>query len=81
MTDVELVRKKLAQIELFDVLAAAGWIEPGLGTAMRRAVGLRSLLVHGYAAVDPKIVRDVVENRLSDVDGFVASVRARIGAS
>jgi uncharacterized protein YutE (UPF0331/DUF86 family) len=64
--------------ELFDLLSRAGWIDATLASAMRRAIGFRNLLVHGYAAVDPRIVGDVLENRLGDVDAFVAAIRARI---
>jgi uncharacterized protein YutE (UPF0331/DUF86 family) len=34
--------------------------------------------VHGYAEVDPKIVRDVVEHHLGDLDAFVAAIRTRL---
>jgi uncharacterized protein YutE (UPF0331/DUF86 family) len=66
--------------ELFDLLAAAGWIDATLAGSMRRAIGFRNLLVHGYAAVDPRIVRDVLDSRLGDVEAFVAAVRARLPA-
>jgi uncharacterized protein YutE (UPF0331/DUF86 family) len=44
-------------------------------------VGFRNILVHGYATVDPKIVRNVVENRLDDLTDFVTAVRARLSRS
>ena len=43
-------------------------------------VGFRNVLVHGYAEVDPAIVRDVVEHHLGDLDAFVAAMRARLRA-
>lgn len=43
--------------ELFDLLASAGWIDAELATALRRSVGFRNVLVHGYTAVDVAIVR------------------------
>ncbi len=79
VSDDELGEARTNQ-ELFDLLAGAGWIDRSLAGAMRRAIGFRNLLVHGYASVDPKIVRDVLENRLTDVDDFVRSVRARLGS-
>ncbi|MBI4951830.1 MAG: DUF86 domain-containing protein [Myxococcales bacterium] len=63
--------------ELFDLLARAGLVDPDLATRMRRAVGFRNILVHGYASVDARVVRDVLEHRLDDLLAFVASVRAR----
>jgi uncharacterized protein YutE (UPF0331/DUF86 family) len=44
--------------ELFDLLVAAGWLERDLGERLRRMVGLRNILVHGYTAVDPAIVAE-----------------------
>ncbi len=64
--------------ELFDLLAAHGWIGTDLAAALRRAIGFRNVLVHGYAAVDVAVVRDVVAHRLTDLDVFVAAVRDRL---
>jgi uncharacterized protein YutE (UPF0331/DUF86 family) len=65
--------------ELFALLARAGWIDARLAGALQRAIGFRNLLVHGYAAVDPARVREVLEHRLDDLLAFVAAVRDRIG--
>jgi uncharacterized protein YutE (UPF0331/DUF86 family) len=45
---------------------------------LQAMAGLRNILVHGYQQVDNAIVRDVVENRLQDLLGFVAEVRERL---
>lgn len=63
--------------DLFHMLAGAGWIEAPLAEELRRAVSFRNVLVHGYTAVDPAVVRDVVENRLGDLLAFVAAIRNR----
>lgn len=63
--------------ELFDLLAAHGWIPSDLATRLRDMAGFRNVLVHGYAEVDPAIVRDVVEHHLGDLEAFVSAVRAR----
>lgn len=65
--------------ELFLLLAKHGWIEPPLARQLAAATGFRNILVHGYAAVDLEIVRDVVLHRLDDMLAFVASIRARLG--
>ncbi len=65
--------------ELFELLARAGWIGADLAMNLRRAIGFRNVLVHGYTAVDVSVVRDVVENRLDDLLAFAAAVRARLG--
>lgn len=45
---------------------------------MRAAVGFGNVLVHGYATVDPKIMRDVLRNRLGDMEEFVRQIRSRL---
>lgn len=64
--------------ELFDRLARAGWIDDALAARMRRAVGLRNVLVHGYAAVDPAVLRDVLERHLGDLLAFAAAIERRL---
>jgi len=64
--------------QLFETLAHAGWLPTPQSDRLRKMAGFRNLLVHGYAAVDPEIVRDVVENHLGDLLDFVAAVRGRL---
>jgi uncharacterized protein YutE (UPF0331/DUF86 family) len=64
--------------ELFDLLARHGWIDEDQAMRLRRMTGFRNILVHGYAEVDPMIVRDVVDHHLGDLDAFVSAVRDRL---
>jgi len=64
--------------QLFEILARKGWLPAALAHQLRDMAGFRNVLVHGYAAVDPRIVRDVVENRLGDLLAFVAEMRRRL---
>jgi uncharacterized protein YutE (UPF0331/DUF86 family) len=64
--------------DLFELLGRAGWLEAALVRSLEKAVGFRNILVHGYAAVSPAVVRDVVENHLGDLSAFVAAVRAKL---
>ncbi len=64
--------------ELFTLLERAGWLSADLSGRLVRMTGMRNVLVHGYTAVDLRLVRDVVENHLGDLDEFVAAVRARL---
>ena len=64
--------------ELFDILARNGWLPLPLAAALRDMAGFRNILVHGYTAVDPRIVRDVVLYRLDDFIAFVTSIRSRL---
>ena len=63
--------------EIFDLLLRGGWVSVDLAGALRRMAGFRNVIVHGYRQVDVSVVRDVLENRLDDLLGFVAAVRAR----
>ncbi len=64
--------------ELFELLARGGWLEPAQVPDLQRMVGFRNLLVHEYGRVNLVIVREVIENRLGDLEGFVARLRARL---
>ncbi len=48
-----------------------------LADSLRRMVGFRNVLVHGYDEVDLGVVQDVMANRLGDLLALVAAVRAR----
>ncbi len=63
---------------LFDPLVGDGWLRPEQVPSLRSMAGFRNILVHGYADVDLGVVRDVLRNRLTDLLGFVASVRERL---
>ena len=65
--------------EVFDLLERASVVPAELATTLRRMVGLRNVLVHGYDDVDLAIVRDILERRLDDLLAFVRSVRVRFG--
>lgn len=67
--------------ELFDLLARRGWMPAADAELLGNMIGFRNLLVHGYGDVDPRLVRDVVENRLGDLLKFVESVRSRFPQS
>ena len=63
--------------QLFERLAADHWVSPGQQRTLVAMVGFRNILVHGYATVDPAIVRNVVENHLEDLTAFVVAIRDR----
>jgi uncharacterized protein YutE (UPF0331/DUF86 family) len=65
--------------ELVDLLERSGWLPADLATTMRRMVGFRNILVHGYETVDVGVVREIVEERLGDLLAFVAAVRNGLG--
>jgi len=64
--------------ELFELLATAGWIDRPLMERLRRMVGMRNILVHGYTKVDPAQLRLAVTNDLGDLLAFAAQLRKRL---
>jgi uncharacterized protein YutE (UPF0331/DUF86 family) len=64
--------------ELFALLETNGWLSSSLGLELRKMAGFRNLLVHGYAEVDPRLVADIVINRLGDMSGFAMEIRRRL---
>jgi uncharacterized protein YutE (UPF0331/DUF86 family) len=66
--------------ELFDLLREGKWIDDQLALVLRRAIGFRNVLVHGYTTVDLAVVIDVLKNRLDDLLRYVAIIRARLDA-
>jgi uncharacterized protein YutE (UPF0331/DUF86 family) len=63
--------------ELFDLLARGGWIDEPLAESLRRMVGFRNVLVHGYDDVDLRVVQDVMQHHLDDLLALVRAVRRR----
>lgn len=67
--------------ELFDLLTGAGWIGEGQRAVLRQMAGFRNLVVHGYMAVDLKLVRNILARHLDDLLEFVRIIRARLPAA
>ena len=66
--------------ELFDLLQRHHWLSSALTETMRKMVGFRNIVVHGYQSVDPAIMRDIVEHRLDDLLAFTAAITSRLHA-
>ena len=66
--------------QLFELLERNHWLSSELTATMVKMVGFRNIVVHGYQSVDPRILRDVVENRLEDLLAFVNAIRMRLNA-
>jgi uncharacterized protein YutE (UPF0331/DUF86 family) len=64
--------------QLFEALVANGWLPDALSQPLARLAGFRNVLVYGYEEVDKAVVRDVVENRLDDLLGYVSAVRSTL---
>ena len=66
--------------ELFDHLAAGGWISRDLAAKLGDMAGFRNVLVHGYQDVNLDVVVDAVRNRLEGLVTFVTAIRRRLPA-
>lgn len=64
--------------ELFDLLQKADYIPAELARELEKMAGFRNVLVRGYDDVDLAIVRDIVDNRLSDLSRFADCIRAQL---
>jgi uncharacterized protein YutE (UPF0331/DUF86 family) len=64
----------------FTVLEENGVIEAGLAERMRALAGLRNRLVHIYAEVDDRIVRESLPEGLQDLSDF-SQAMARLASS
>ncbi|MGB5735154.1 MAG: DUF86 domain-containing protein [Thiohalocapsa sp.] len=60
---------------LFELLVRAGRVPSDLAPVLSDMAGFRNILVHGYQAVDPAVVRDVVVHRLPDLLRLVDALR------
>lgn len=59
--------------DAMSLLGRHGVLAPGLAEALRRAVGFRNVLVHGYVVVDDTVVIRQLED-LSDLEQFVGAI-------
>jgi uncharacterized protein YutE (UPF0331/DUF86 family) len=66
--------------ELFALLQQDHWLSSELTQTMHQMVGFRSIVVHGYQSVDPRIMRDIVEHRLDDLLAFMTMIKSRLAA-
>ena len=64
--------------ELFVLLQRHHWLSLELADTMGKMVGFRNIVVHGYQSVDPRIMRDIVENRLDDLLAFTTAIKTRL---
>ena len=63
----------------FDLLAGHRVIDRGLAEEMRRAVGLRNLIAHGYSLVDHQRIQDGYREGVASLRRFLAAVAEKAG--
>jgi uncharacterized protein YutE (UPF0331/DUF86 family) len=62
-----------------EILAGHGLLSPKLLSSAISMAGFRNIAVHDYAALDPAIIRAIVDKHLPDLDAFLATLIARLG--
>lgn len=67
--------------EAFTRLQEHGVITTPTATALARAAGLRNVVAHGYAGVDPTMVHAGATQGLTDLDGFARELASWVAAS
>lgn len=63
----------------FELLVRAGWLDQAALPSLAAMAGFHNIVVHAYQAVDVAIVRDILENHLTDLESFVSAIRGRLG--
>jgi len=56
--------------EVFDILEKENIINSSLSTNLTNMAGFRNILIHEYEELDMNIVKNILENNLSDFDEF-----------
>lgn len=68
------LRKPATLAESFHILREAGIISQELLGDLVKMAGFRNLLAHDYEKIDYRIVADVLQNRLGDIEKFIEAV-------
>lgn len=64
--------------EAFQRLYEHGVLSQGTANVLGSAAGLRNVVAHGYAGVDPALIHDAAVNGLTDLERFAVEVSAWI---
>lgn len=62
--------------DAFAVLGENGVLDPGRARSLADAARFRNLLVHQYADVDDRRVREILRNRVNDLEWFRRALAA-----
>lgn len=58
----------------FTLLRNAGLISQELGRKMEAMVGFRNIAIHNYQALNPDILKAILQERLQDLEDFPAAI-------
>jgi len=68
-------RKPTTFKEGFEILGEEKIITPKLVEKMAKMAGFRNFIAHDYERMNYNIVYDVLQNKLSDIDGFIKEIK------
>lgn len=71
-------RKPATMAESFLILAEEGLISNELTEKMIKLTGFRNVIAHDYERLNYGIVYDVLQNRLADIEEFLATVQRKV---
>jgi uncharacterized protein YutE (UPF0331/DUF86 family) len=60
--------------DLFDLLGQHGVLDAGLTRRLRRAAGLRNVIVHEYVRLDLELTHHLASHELSDLNAFLRAI-------
>jgi uncharacterized protein YutE (UPF0331/DUF86 family) len=60
--------------ENFQILHRHHLIDKSLREKMENMVGFRNIAVHGYEAINPDILKSIVQNHLKDIEEFYTAI-------
>jgi uncharacterized protein YutE (UPF0331/DUF86 family) len=72
-------RKPTTLTEAFHILNEEGFITDNLTKELVKMVGLRNIVAHDYEKMDYKILYDVLQNKLKDIETFLKEISRRLG--
>ncbi len=74
----ERLREPEDNKDIFKVLVEGGFLPEGLLATYQGMAGLRNVLIHEYARIDPEVVFGVLKRRLEDLRRFAVEIGRRI---
>lgn len=63
----------------FRRLESAGWLDRGASQRLQAMVGFRNIAVHRYHTLDLRVLRSILDERLSDLVAFADLALKRVG--
>ncbi|PIT98572.1 MAG: DUF86 domain-containing protein [Candidatus Andersenbacteria bacterium CG10_big_fil_rev_8_21_14_0_10_54_11] len=73
-------RKPATMCEVFQILHEEKIIDRALLESMVQMTGFRTIIAHDYADINYEVVHSILQQRLPDIEAFLAAARGIINA-